>query len=367
MKVTALLTDAFGGYGGISVFNRDILTALSSHREIDEVVAFPRTVSTRHEKIPASIKYRYDAAAGGLNFLKAIFAELSSVRNSSLIYCAHINLTPLAIGLSKIFNIPMLCALYGIEAWEPTRRYLIDKYIGEVGHFYSISNFTKRRFIEWTGIESEQVSLLPNAIHLEKYGVGCRPADLVERYGIGRRRALLTLGRLVSKERAKGFDEVIDALPHIKAHVPDICYIVAGDGDYRSALEDKVRAKGLQDDVIFTGFIDEAHKVSLYRLADVYVMPSRGEGFGFVFLEAMACGIPVVASAADGSRDSVQDGKLGQLVDPDDLGGIVRAVLEALDKPKSVPEGLDYFSFEAFTNRTHELVDRIISGAHGPR
>jgi glycosyltransferase involved in cell wall biosynthesis len=330
MKVTALLTDAFGGSGGISVFNRDILTALSTHRDIDEVLAFPRTASTRQEEIPDPINYRYDAAAGQLSFLRAIFDELPSVRKSGLIYCAHINLTPLALGLGKTLGVPLLCALYGIEAWQPTRRHFVDRCIGKIGHFYSISRYTKHRFTEWTGIDEERVSLLPNAIHL-------------------------------SKERAKGFDEVIDAFPHIKAHVPDICYVIAGDGEYRSALEDKIRAKGLQDDVIFTGYVDESQKASLYRLADVYVMPSRGEGFGFVFLEAMACGTPVVASSADGGRDAVQDGKLGQLVDPNDLQGIVDAVLAALDKSKSVPEGLDFFSFEAFTDRTHTLVDQVVS------
>jgi phosphatidylinositol alpha-1,6-mannosyltransferase len=89
-------------------------------------------------------------------------------------------------------------------------------------------------------------------------------------------------------------------------------------------------------------------------------MPSRGEGFGFVFLEAMACGIPVVGSIADGSREALREGILGALVNPDDVDDMKRAVLSAVSQPRKVPEGLDYFSYENFQNRLHRIVDRWV-------
>ena len=73
---------------------------------------------------------------------------------------------------------------------------------------------------------------------------------------------------------------------------------------------------GLSDRVIFTGYIPESEKIAHYNLADVYVMPSTGEGFGIVLLEAVACGVPVVGSRVDGSREALLDGQLGRLVDP---------------------------------------------------
>jgi glycosyltransferase involved in cell wall biosynthesis len=143
---------------------------------------------------------------------------------------------------------------------------------------------------------------------------------------------MLTLGRLASDERYKGVDEVIDAMPRLLRQSPDLRYLIVGDGSDRARLEAKARAHGLSDYVIFAGRIAEAEKVAHYNLADLYVMPSYGEGFGIALIEAAACGIPVVGSAIDGSREALLDGQLGHMVDPtkpDDLvlaiGGAVSA------------------------------------------
>jgi phosphatidyl-myo-inositol dimannoside synthase len=100
-------------------------------------------------------------------------------------------------------------------------------------------------------------------------------------------------------------------------------------------------------------------KADHFRLADAYVMPSRGEGFGFVFLEAMACGIPVIGSVADGSREALINGALGTLIDPDDAESIRRAVLAAVRRPREIPKGLEYFSYANFERRVRHIVDRL--------
>ncbi|MCP4932963.1 MAG: glycosyltransferase family 4 protein, partial [bacterium] len=97
------------------------------------------------------------------------------------------------------------------------------------------------------------------------------------------------------------------------------------------------------------------------RIADAYVMPSRGEGFGIVYLEAMACGIPTVGSKLDGSRDALRNGQLGLLADPTNLNEVQEAILQALNKPKGIPEGLDYFSVGAYRTRTHDLLKYLLA------
>jgi glycosyltransferase involved in cell wall biosynthesis len=99
--------------------------------------------------------------------------------------------------------------------------------------------------------------------------------------------------------------------------------------------------------------------VDYYNLADAFVMPGRGEGFGIVYLEAMACGVPVVASALDGSREALLDGKLGVLVNPLDPASIKQGICEALSRGKDVPLGLDYFSGRCFHERVQGIFDQI--------
>ena len=88
-------------------------------------------------------------------------------------------------------------------------------------------------------------------------------------------------------------------------------------------------------------------------------MPSRGEGFGIVFLEAMACGVPVLASRRDGGREALLDGKLGLLVDPEDPTSVAAGIRDVLRRPKGRPEGLDYFSVDANRTRIAKLLDEI--------
>jgi glycosyltransferase involved in cell wall biosynthesis len=92
-------------------------------------------------------------------------------------------------------------------------------------------------------------------------------------------------------------------------------------------------------------------------------MPSRGEGFGFVFLEAMACGVPAIGSKLDGGREALLDGKLGMLVDPTNPAEIRAAILETLERrERRVPDGLEYFSFENFAERANAVTGSLLRG-----
>jgi len=171
----------------------------------------------------------------------------------------------------------------------------------------------------------------------------------------------MTVGRLVSAERFKGFDEVLEAIPSLLHHYPDLHYLIIGDGDDMPRLKRKVRDLQLVNRVTFAGYIKEDEKADHYSLADAYVMPSRGEGFGIVFLEAMACGVPTVGSLVDGSREALLNGKLGLLVDPSDHLAVADSIRTALSTPRGVPVGLDFFSYPAFASRVNSLVRQPLS------
>lgn len=362
MRILVLTTDAFGGHGGIAKFNRDLLTALCAHSECTEVVAIPRSMPNTSESLPSGLTYITEGLNGKCKYIAAVLKYIIKKNQFDLIVCGHINILSLAILAKHMVRAPVLLFIYGIDAWRPTKSLLTNYLVRGVDAFISISKVTKRRFLSWATLREEKGFILPNAIDLDRFKPGEKPSALLDRYGLRGKTVLMTLGRLVAKERCKGFDEMLELLPDMIKEDSDIFYLIVGDGADRSRLEDKVKQLGLTGHVVFAGLIDEEEKALHYHLADTYIMPSRGEGFGFVFLEAMACGIPVVASKVDGSREAVRNGKLGILVDPDKPDEIKAGILEALKRPKGVvPEGLGFFSYSNFEQRCHRIIDQVLA------
>ncbi len=359
-RILMLATDAHGGFGGISQYNRDILEALDGFNGVREIVVLPRAVDARTVNIPAKVRYDLAGAAGELSFARRTVAQAFMAARYDLIYCAHINLLPLAKLVACVQRAPLLLAIYGIDGWWRPSRPMVGRLASRAQLVIAISRTTLDRFLSWSAIDPAATAVLPNAIKAEQFGLGERNGKLLRQLGIERRKIIMTLGRMSSDERAKGFDEVIELMPRLREAEPDIAYIAAGDGDDRPRLEAKAKTLGVADRVIFAGRIPEPQKRDYYRLADAYVMPSSWEGLGFVVLEALACGTPVVASSADGTREAVRGGELGAVVDPKDQTALLSAVVAALRRPKQIPAGLDYFSFDNFSTRLHGALRRIL-------
>ena len=126
-----------------------------------------------------------------------------------------------------------------------------------------------------------------------------------------------------ARERYKGHDRVIQALPQLVAAGHDVIYVVVGEGDDVGRLEALAVETGVADRVRFVGAVNRETLVDVYRAADLFVMPSTGEGFGIAFLEAMACGTPAVGLAIAGANDALADGELGAAVAESDLVGAI--------------------------------------------
>lgn len=357
MRILHVGTDSFGGYGGIALYNRELIAAMASHPAVEEVVVVPRIIVGALEPLPEKVTFVTKAARGLLAYLNALRQARGRFDlRCDLIVCAHVNLLPI---VRMIARRPLLM-LYGIEAWKPLRDPLSNRLLRHVRGVVSISDVTLERFSGWSHFSGPSL-VLPNSIRAEWYGIRPKNQNLIARYGLDGKRVLMTLGRVVAAERYKGFDEVLEVLPDLDA---DISYLIAGGGNDVPRLKRKASALGVADRVVFNGLFPEEEKADLYNLADVYVMPSRGEGFGFVFLEAMACGVPVIASRLDGGREAVRQGRIGQLVDPTNRMEIQMAIRDALNAgPKRIPEGLDYFSYANFERRTHDIIDALAEGS----
>jgi phosphatidylinositol alpha-1,6-mannosyltransferase len=194
----------------------------------------------------------------------------------------------------------------------------------------AVSSYTKDRIVD-IGVPESQVTVIYNGVDPAEFDVDDRH-DVVEE--VDGSRILLTVARL---DPRKGQDTVIEALPAVLEDVPDLTYLVAGGGDQRRL--DNLRAlaedRGVQDRIRFLGHVPDEELPALYNAADVFTMPNRREGtsvegFGIVFLEANAAGVPVVGGDHGGATDAVADGESGILVDPDDVDEVADAIVRLL-------------------------------------
>jgi asparagine synthase (glutamine-hydrolysing) len=362
-RVLALVSDSYGGVGGIAKFNQNLFSALSSHDAIREIVVIPRSIKKPLETLPRKLQHITEASAGKIAFLSSLIRLISRGPRFDLVLCGHLNLAPAAKIAALACGARSVAMLHGIEAWKAARDPLTAASARSMDFYLTVSNTTRERFVSWAGVRPEQIAYLRNAVVLENFGPGPKDPQLVDRYELEGRRVLMTVGRLTAEERYKGFDEVIGVLPTLLTRHPDLIYLIVGDGSDRARLEELVDIRGLRQHVRFTGYISEEEKSAHYRLADVYVMPSMGEGFGIVFLEALASGLPVVASKLDGGREALMDGELGILVDPRSSEDIVRGVEQALRRPVGpVSDLLQRFSFKAYEQRCHALLSQLIYG-----
>ncbi len=351
-----LVTDAHGGFGGIAQYNRDVIEAMSGFDFVEEIEVLPLAVADPAFTAPRKARYATRRPGGRLAFLARSALRAVSPARIDLVWCAHVNLMPVAAMIAKIRRAPLVLAIYGIDAWTPPASRATMAALARADAIASISQLTLDRFLNWSPAPGAATFVLPNAIHAEHYAVGEKNPALVEKFGLAGRAVVMTFGRISASERYKGFDEIIDLLPRLREARPDLVYMVAGDGDDRPRLEAKAREIGVADMTVFTGRVPEDSKADYYRLADCYAMPSHGEGFGFVVLEALACGVPVVASTLDGTREAVRGGELGAVVDPADADALANAILRSLRQPKAIPPGLAYFSMANFAGRLERVI-----------
>ncbi len=362
MHILVLLTDAFGGRGGIAQFNRDFLSALSSYPGVKEVVVVPRLKPDPVGTLPLKLTFVDPGLPSKWRFILNTFKTVVRNPRFDLIICGHIHLLPVTVLLKALFfKAPLFLLLYGVDAWSPSRHRFSNRLISCVDGTIAISEVTQKRFLSWSGLHKKTHFILPPAIDFQKFSFGSPDRGLRERYGLNGKTVVMSLARLSSEDRYKGIDEILEVLPELVKKIPNLIYLIAGDGDDKPRLEQKVRHLNVEKHVLFTGFISESEKMDTYRLADAFVMPGRGEGFGIVYLEAMACGVPVVGSKTDGGAEALQNGKLGIMVDPNSPDEIKNGILEAIRRPKgTVPAGLEEFSFPNFEKRFHGIVGTIL-------
>ena len=369
VRILALVVDAFGGAGGISQYNRDLISAWSTLDAVDEIAVLPRFAALSNAFVPDKV-VQHSPTAGALHYSVRAVANAVRREHFDFIFCGHLHMIPLAVVISKLSGAPIWLQLHGIEAWR-RRTGLFRWCVEQVSFVTAVSRHTRRQFLRWANLDPNKVFVLPNTVGEQFTTEGSR-MTAKEMYGLAGKRVLLTISRLVKSEKYKGHEHVIRCLPKIAEEAGDLVYVIAGDGDMRCELEELVRRERLEDVVIFTGEVENSKLPTLYRAADVFVMPSSGEGFGIVYLEALACGTPVIAGDSDGARDPLQDGNLGVLVGERGLAAEIRRLLGLSlrsGKPQRSSRKIEnsvrrYFGREVFNTLVRNTTEQFEGAAH---
>jgi phosphatidyl-myo-inositol dimannoside synthase len=356
--------EIFSREGGIQSYVKDIFQAYTALPDSRGAVFLLRDGMTEHPWASDQLQFHYfktpSAAVGRVRLAIALFTYLVQHRPAH-VYCGHIHLAPLIESLCKPLSIPYTVLTYGKEVWE-TLPISKQRALHNADRIWTISRYSRDRACASNGIDPAKFDMVPCVVDGDMFTPNVPSSDLIAKYHLADATVIMTVARLWSGDPYKGVDVTIRALPEIAQVWPNIKYLVIGRGDDQPRLAQLAVDLGVSDRVIFAGFVATADLVAHYRLADAYVMPSQ-EGFGIVYLEAMACGVPVLSGDADGSADPLQDGKLGWQVPHRDPAAVATAVITMLKGEDQRCDGawlrqqaLALFSKAALVDRLQQLL-----------
>jgi phosphatidyl-myo-inositol dimannoside synthase len=264
----------------------------------------------------------------GFNRKKVQFvlrALLLAKKNPRIVIAAHPHLAVPAQWM-KNFSPSMKAIVFchGVEVWErlPNRR---RQALLAADMVLAPSTYTAEKLASVQGVAEEKVRVLAWPVNAEMLRMSEAPSDLPQPADFPDGRVILTVGRWAASERYKGVDGLVRAMPQLLASFPDLRLVAVGSGDDLPRLKEIVAELGIGRAVCFLERVSREELAACYARAEIFALPSTGEGFGIVFLEAMAFGLPVVGVAAGGVTDIVKDGVNGLLVPGNDAAALIQS------------------------------------------
>lgn len=370
MKASFLYLNALAAVGGIQSFNRNFLRACDKIACEEEVtfIAFS-LLDKKRDLIPFENVQKRSAEGNKLSFLFKAFK--GSIGVDKIIF-GHFNLLfPLAL-LFRLFSpkTQLILIAHGVEAWRPLPFYK-RICLGCCHTILAVSQFTKEKIVSLHGFDSERILIFPNTLNpsFQNAIQSANPNAVFKKHQLTRTdKILFTLCRLSAVEKQKGYETVIRILPKLVQTYPTLRYFLAGkeeDIKERIRIEQLIKELKLQKHVILTGYLSDEKLPDYYAACDVFIMPSVKEGFGIVFLEALAFGKTVIGGDRDGSREALCNGELGILINPFDNAEVYKAVFDTLsgdiaekyqDAKYLQQKAAEKFGFDIFYTRTKRLL-----------
>jgi phosphatidyl-myo-inositol dimannoside synthase len=369
-RFIVLATDAFGT-GGIERTTRTLIRTLGERFGADRVGLL--SVWGGRADLPARVLYRGPRSGGArpvpvaerVMFSISAFRQAWRWRRRLVVVACHPHLAPVALAAGRISRSRIAVWCHGDEVWRPLRP-SVGWALRHADLVFAPSRFTADQVARWADLERD-VTVVPHGYPPEL--VPPKPTPVPGR--------VLSVARLNPGDRYKGVDTLVRAWPRVLESQPDAELIIVGDGVDRARLERLAIDSGTNGHVRFTGRIDDRDLQELYRTSAVFALPTGatvgsgagGEGFGLVFLEAAAAGIPVIAGRSGAVPEVVEDGRTGILVEPGDSVAVADAIGVLLKDEKirsrmglvARARAKRHFSYDAFGDRIESILGSLES------
>jgi phosphatidyl-myo-inositol dimannoside synthase len=369
VNILFMTPQCYPGPGGIPAYMRRLREVLNEYAFSRGATVHCLSLNDTDENLSAHARPVDATMFSGCGGSKARFvarATRLSLRNRyDLAIVGLLGMAPAAYWLKLIRSITSyIVVLHGIEAWvkAPTVERIAARNAQAI---ISTTNYTATQFSENNDVDPSKNRVIPLCIAESQAAIRARSHPFPQS---GREFTLLSVARLDSRERRKGIDTTIEAMPRIVSAIPEARFLVAGGGDDSTRLDALIQKLGVEDNVRLLGVVEDSVLQQLYRQCDVMVLPSEQEGFGIVFLEAMSYGKPCIGAAYGGIPEVIIDGNTGYLVSFGDSDAVARCVVGLASDSNlarrmgmaGLEQVLKHYCYESFCTNFSGLFDELI-------
>jgi phosphatidyl-myo-inositol dimannoside synthase len=326
--------DAPGGVQRAGRHMAFVLTEFAASKKMDYRLLSLNDTRELHRVKMSDREFVFTGAARGkVGF--AVAAMKAARRKAKLVVAAHPNLASIVRSMNLLApRMKSVVCTHGVEVWEPLsrrRRHALQR----ATLVLAPSQATADHVVSVQGVAREKVRVLHWALDpdFEIHSAANSSARLPTEFPQGR--AVLTVGRWLAKERYKGMDTLIQAMPRLLLRWPELQLVMVGSGDDEEWLVNQAQDSGVRRHIHFLSNLTNEELSACYAAAELFALPSRGEGFGFVYLEAMARGKPVIGGAHGGAPEIIQDGVTGYLVQHGDTVQLATSIDTLLSDPEA--------------------------------
>lgn len=368
-RILLVLPEVFGCEGGIQMFGRSLCMAAGRWAEQHNATVSAIVLNDRDKPDSRYVNGGFSSYVAGRKSKARVissYVQQTLAHRPDLVLFGHVSLAPLML-IPTTRNSKTCVIVYGIEVWNSQGR-AAEQALRKADSVMAISEHTRSELLKQVAMNPEKVGLFPCS--LDPYWV---PED-TEYEALPGVPVILTVCRLNKHDAYKGVDSVVRSLPAVVKECGPVAYRIVGHGDDVPRLKGLAEELGVSSYTTFVGELTDRELRDEYRRCSLFVMPSEGEGFGIVFLEAMAHGKAVIGGAHGGTPSVIKNGETGLLANRLDISGIAQSMTKIL-KEEELRERLgraghrrlmEEFTFRSFEANLDTFLRKIFAGSALP-